>query len=103
MQKVKVIEGQTILDLAIEKYGHLGGVFIILEDNPQYSITSVPVPGVDMNFRTEIQDPNQDAEYVRKYYSNRNYKVSSGHPSDDTIIDSDLYVDEDYWDDDYTD
>lgn len=103
MQKVKVIEGQTLLDLAIEKYGHLGGVFTILEDNPQYSVTSVPAPGVDIEIRTDFQDPDQDAEYVRKYFSSRDYKISSGMQSDDTLIGSNLYVDEDYWDEDYTD
>lgn len=101
-KKIRVIEGQTLLDLAIEQYGHLGGVFDIMEDNPQFSITDIPMPGSDIFIKSKIENTDQTATDLREYFDKRSIRISSGFKTDYTSTSSDLYVDEDYWEENYT-
>ena len=44
-KKIKVLERQTIWDLAIQEYGSIDGAFKILSDNPTLDLATDLVPG----------------------------------------------------------
>lgn len=96
-----MIQGQTLLDLAIEKYGHLDGVFWIIEDNPGLSVSSIPSPGTEIFIRDAFTDMDQTSFSVRKYFESRSLQVSTGLVSDDTILQK-HYVKPGYWKSGYT-
>lgn len=76
MQNIKVKEGQSLFDVALQYYGSAEGVIKLLEDNPSLSLESVLVAGQNL---TIIQEPDKQA--IVSYYSKFNHDVINGSNS----------------------
>lgn len=52
-RELKVQIDQTIYDLAIQAYGSVEGVFLLMKDNPNLNLMDAPVPGEKVYVRDE--------------------------------------------------
>jgi hypothetical protein len=77
MIKYKVQYGQSMWDVAIQRYGHAAGVFVLVEDNPQYAITDVPVPGSELLIRPVVPKLSETNEAVVREYVEKRITVAS--------------------------
>ncbi len=54
MQAIKVKKDQSLADIALQEYGHVEGVFLLVEDNPQLiGITDNVFAGDELLVRAE--------------------------------------------------
>jgi len=67
MQTIKVRKDQTLLDIALQEYGGVNGVFFLVEDNKNLiGITDSVFEGDDLLIRKEIIN-KQMVSYLREY------------------------------------
>jgi hypothetical protein len=68
-KKIIVLPNQTIFDIAVQCYGHVDGVELLMEDNPGIitHLTMVITPGMKLN----IISPVIDATVVEYYLKNK--------------------------------
>ena len=57
--KYTVSEGQSLFDIAIEVYGHVEGVFWLLDDNPGISLTHRLKVGQVLSLRSDVINQRQ--------------------------------------------
>lgn len=101
MKIKKLLYNQTLYDLAIQEYGHVSGIFFILEDNPGIiaDFSDVPLPGTDVLIRDVpvITDSNK---VVVSILSDKEKEVVSGIPAN--YIPTPHYAENGYWEDGYS-
>lgn len=56
MRTIATQSGQTLFDIALQQYGHAEGVAWLIEDNPDLSISQVPVQGTVVKVRESVLD-----------------------------------------------
>ncbi len=66
MADLKVQQGQTIYDLAIQAYGSVEGVFQLIEDNDWLDLESTPTVGKKVVVKGDFID-EPTANYVDRY------------------------------------
>lgn len=103
MKEVILLTGQTVYDLAVQEYGHTDGVFLLLEDNPELigEWGDVPQAGTKVLVRLEIPELSDDNKAIVAEFARKEQKVVSGIESNHNV-DDDMYVEDDYWEDNYT-
>lgn len=67
----KLVEkGQGVIDLAIQEYGNIEAVFLVLEDNPALDLTMNIEPGVSVKFRhdppTDVVKDGETMKFMRE-------------------------------------
>jgi hypothetical protein len=72
MKKVKVLNNQTIWDIALQEYGDVTGVFQILTDNPSIDLDTDLTEGTILYINGEPL--NQD---VVSYYKEKEIKPAN--------------------------
>lgn len=83
MSKVNVADGQTLWDIALQEYGSVEGVFILMAENPFVgNINQELEPGIQLNVKSE-----PIAKDVKSYYQRNRVHPTSG--SNLEIIDFD--------------
>lgn len=70
--------GQTIIDIAIEKYGCYEGVFIILQDNPTLFLGCNLKPLQRVLLRDDVPVFTDNNIAIAQYFADKNIKVNSG-------------------------
>ncbi len=102
-KEVILLTGQTIYDLAVQEYGHTDGVFLLLEDNPELigEWGDVPQAGTKVLVRLEVPELSDDNRAIAAEFARREQKVVSGFQTNHNA-ENDLYVDIDYWEENYT-
>lgn len=55
---IKVVEGQTLFDIALQEYEQVEGVMLLLEDNPDFDLNTALEPGDELVIREE--EPAED-------------------------------------------
>lgn len=95
MIKYTVQYGQSMWDVAIQRYGHVAGVYMLVEDNPDYAITDVPVPGSVLLIRPLVPKLSETNEAVVREYSDNNITVASSAQTNRTAATQ--YVATGYW------
>lgn len=89
-REVKILEGQTIFDIAIQEYGTINGLKDLMEKNPE-SITHLDVElpvGTILNIGQPIN------EAVVNHFSNKNYKLVSNYNLPEASTDNGIFADE---------
>lgn len=99
MKKCTVQYGQSMWDIAIQEYGHVDGVFLLVKDNPNYSITDVPVPGEELLIRDETPELSEDNRRIAAAYQEQKITVASGIAASYSLS---MYVTVGYWKNGYT-
>jgi hypothetical protein len=99
MRKYTVQYGQTMLDIAVQEYGHVDGVFLLIKDNPNYSITDVPVPGEELLIRDEAPQLSEDNRRIAAEYKEQGITVASGMAASYSLG---MYVTVGFWKNGYT-
>lgn len=95
MNNVQVLNRQSLIDIALQETGTIEAAFDIAFANG-LSVTDY-VPGTVL----VIPDNVVINEQILKYYKTNNIQPATFIGEVTSI--SNLYVDEDYWDEDYTD
>lgn len=90
---IEVQNRQSLFDIALQECGTVEAVFDIALDNG-LSVTDY-VPGTSLNVSPDIVTNDR----VLKLYKERFIRPATSEDYD--IVISDLYVDEDYWDENY--
>lgn len=96
-RQVRVMSGQTLADVAVQEYGHMDGVWLLLEDNPGLvaDLGEVPAPGTVVNVRVDVPElgpgSRETAEALKRY----GQKVATGAVWTEKPWDG--YVAEGYW------
>lgn len=54
--KITVGQGQTIYDIAIQEYGSIDGVDLLLKDNPSLDMATMLAPGSILHIKSEPID-----------------------------------------------
>ncbi|MCO5229613.1 MAG: hypothetical protein M9958_00515 [Chitinophagales bacterium] len=94
MNKVTILNRQSLLDIALQETGIIEAAFDIAIANG-LSVTDY-APGAILMIPNNIVVNEQ----ILKYYKSN--KIQPATFMGELIISSNLYVDEDYWDEDYT-
>ncbi len=69
-----ICEGQSMLDVALEVYGDIDGVFALIEDNPELSsLDDELYPGQQLL----IDSANEANEDVARYYAEEDIRLNS--------------------------
>lgn len=95
MIKYKVLYGQSIWDLGLQHYGHVTGAELVVQDNPQYAMTDVPVVGSEYLIREAVPRLSDTNEAVAREYAEKGITVASGLETNLTPPGN--YVEEGYW------
>lgn len=74
-QYYKIYSGQSLLDIALEVYGDIGGVFTLLEDNP--AITSLD-DDLQVGQALLVDDNKAVNAEVARYFRFRELKINGG-------------------------
>lgn len=98
MRKYEVQFGQGIWDIGAQEYGHVDGAFLLVEDNPNYAVTDVPMPGAILLIRDEVPKLSETNQKVAAEYKTKGIAVASGLAA--TVL-PEIYVEDGYWVDDY--
>ena len=81
-----ICEGQSILDIALEVYGDIEGVFTLIEENPEItSVNAQLLPGQQVLIDS-TREANED---VVRYYTEEGIRINSravlGETSEEVI------------------
>lgn len=95
--KIKVSPGQSLEDIAIEQYGTVEGVILILMDN-NLSPDSLLIGGQELVIRDEVPDINGRNQTVQRLIAEKVVHPNSGFEDIRELV---LYIEEEYIDDDY--
>lgn len=68
-----VTYGQTLIDVAIQRYGAYGGVLLLLEDNPLVERIESPLqPGTTLLYRDAVPVlTNRNRDFARQFELNK--------------------------------
>lgn len=68
-----VTYGQTLIDIAVQRYGAYSGVFLLLQDNPALERIEAPLqPGVKLQYRDQVpQLTNRNRDFARQFDLNK--------------------------------
>lgn len=101
MKQIPLLFGQTLIDLAIQEYGHYDGLFTILEDNSDVisDFSEVPSPGTMINIRLNKPKFSDDSLINSTEFARKDLKAVSG--SIESVGDK-VYVTEGYWEENYS-
>ena len=100
MKVVTLIEGQTIVDIAIQEYGCYEGVLTLLEDNPDISLEDELFAGYEIMVQSEVEVINETNKQFQAQLAIKKGKVVTGIIGTEDFT---RYVETDYWPDDYAD
>lgn len=92
-KQVTVSEGQSLADIAIQEYGSMAGVFLIIEDNGLTSVDAIPQPGTNLNIRLLIEELGSSNRAIAKKFNTEQVKVNTGNDFDSATT---RYVEEGY-------
>lgn len=97
MKTIKIAHGQTIEDIALQHYGAIEGLSMLMEDNG-LSLDDLLVPGAELIIQDEADLLTDRASTVMTFYKINGLAPNTGmagvaHPE---------YVVELYWEDNYT-
>lgn len=70
--------GQSLIDIALQEYGHIDGVFQIIKDNPQYAITDVPKVGDVVLIQKTVPVLSLDNNKIAETIKSDNITMASG-------------------------
>lgn len=92
MKKHEVRNGQSLADIAIERYGTIDALPWLIEDNPQLnrSISGLPLPGTVLEIR---DDSTEQGEAVLQLWNRDGFRMASA-PTEQTVQSS--YMEPDY-------
>lgn len=101
MGLVKLAYGQTLYDLAIQEYGHTDGIFLLLEDNPGVvnDFADVPLAGTPLLIR-DVPELSDNNRAIAAEFARREKLVVSGFETNHSP-ENDLYVNTNYWQENY--
>jgi hypothetical protein len=75
MEQIVVYEGQNLVDIAIQEYGSLEGVWQLVMDNPN-------IRGIDYQLKAgeilQIDETKKIREDITDYFEKRNIKLNTG-------------------------
>jgi hypothetical protein len=99
MKVLIVLEGQTIVDVAVQEYGCYEGVLNILEDNTFLALEDGFYAGLEIYIRDEVEAINEKNKQYQAQLVIKHGQVVTG------IVGKQfgLYVFDGYWGDGYTD
>lgn len=72
MDKIVVIEQQSIIDIAIQQYGSVDGIVNIINDNPGLGFNSNLTPGLKLNVTEDAQDKD-----IVDYFRRKQLKIAT--------------------------
>lgn len=103
MKEVILLTGQTVYDLALQEYGHTDGVFMIVQDNPELigEWGDVPPAGSKVQVRLNIPELSENNKAVAAELARREQQVVTGLPVNYNP-EGELYVENGYWNENYT-
>lgn len=80
MFKITTAENQSIFDIAIQEYGGVEGIFLLMEDNPDVilSFNSELLPGTVLLIRKETTEEEIEAQDVQEFFRDRQDDVTNG-------------------------
>lgn len=74
-----VTYGQTLIDIAVQRYGAYSGIFLLLEDNPLLeSIEAVVQPGTKLLFRDQVPELTERNQDVVRHFELNQIVVNTG-------------------------
>ncbi len=91
--------GQGIWDIGAQEYGCMDGAFLVVEDNPDYAVTDVPVPGAILLIRDEVPKLSETNQAIAAEYKTKGITVASGQVTNKIVQGE--YVAVGYWKDGY--
>lgn len=77
--------GQSLWDIAIQEYGHIDGIFLLVKDNLQLSVTSVPAVGSKVLLRNEVPELSDNNQRIVAEFKRNNITVASNAPATATL------------------
>lgn len=77
--------GQSLWDIAIQEYGHVQGVELLVKDNPQLAVTTVPAVGSKVLIRPEVPELSNTNQRIVAEYKKQNITVASTAPATATL------------------
>lgn len=95
--KIKVAAGQTIEDVAIERYGTVEGAILIMQDN-NLSPDDLLIAGQELEIRDTVPNINDKNVTIKDLVDAKNIRPNSGIEGIRDII---FYVEDEYVEDDY--
>lgn len=72
MDKLVVIEQQSILDVAIQQYGSVAGIVTIINDNPELTFNSNIIPGMKLNITNDAIEKD-----IVDYFRRKQLKIAT--------------------------
>lgn len=92
-KSIVIKEGQSILDISVQEYGNISGVWLIMEDNPELgSLDDNLTSGVLLRIR--VSDPKKDVA-TAAYMQNNGGGTGTG--TDDKVGDYNSDYSNDYY------
>lgn len=86
--KIIVIEGQGLIDLALQVYGNIEAVDWLIEDNTGLTFNSSLLPGMELKLRDIKKDKDIATYFKNKQLSISTQPVGSNGDFDDNDFDS---------------
>lgn len=98
MKTITAAYGQSIEDICLQEYGSLEGLSLLLADN-ELGMDSLLYAGQPIVIQDDANAVSDSAKAVRQYLRDNALLPNAGFPGEapDTA-----YVEDDYWDDDYS-
>ena len=82
-KKIIVSQGQSLIDIAMQEYGALPGVFLILEDNTELSaVDQTPIAGTEINIRVDVPEISEGNRAIARKFVKEGLRVNSGSAPD---------------------
>jgi hypothetical protein len=79
MKLINAAQGQTIIDLAIQEYGCIEAVVLLMVDN-DFSATQTFEAGEQIKIRNEVTDLNGINKAIAKQFKAQNKSVNTASP-----------------------
>lgn len=94
---ISVGQGQVLEDIAIQQYGTVEAVFILMEDN-DLDLDSQLYTGQELVIREEVPALTDTNKEIARYYSEKKLYPNTGISNTEEL---ELYVDADYLEEGY--
>ncbi len=97
MKTIFTNPNQTLTDIALQEYGCVEGIFILMEDNPMLNMDGKLITGQAVQIREAVPEltTNNKAIATELKASSRKINTGTGATQDNTYVD-DTYMINDY-------
>ncbi len=92
MATINTTEGQTLTDIALQEYGCVEGIFILMEDNPMLNMDGKLITGQAVQIREAIPELtiNNKAIATELKASSRKINTGTGATQESITLEDDI-------------